>query len=263
MFCRAPIMASSRVALTAAGGEPNDVGNTSPPEATRPPDFQITAQQRPHQGWFATVQLHSPAQEGTNQAAYLAPGTYSTDLMMLPGGALTAYLPGAGNRRIHMRVSQHCSTLSRMAEQEHCDDVLEAYRLTMAAAEQAIRGAVAQNPFGPARKRDAAMRLARTAIAAGLHARLARIFTDCIDPNAMVRRHDFATRMRELFLDVCNGTMQRDFLGHHTFRLGNVVAPGFFASLFTTPANNREDRDLITGPALQIPGLARALVIHL
>ncbi len=266
-----PTMVTSRAAL----GDPNDAGVTSPPASFTTPHFSINCQQR-HDGWYASLQVHRHADEGTNTSRYLGVGLYSTDLMFM-GGARTNYVPGPNNRRIYVEISSAIADLNRQAELEHCNDIIRAYNLTLVAAQNALTNALGGNPYGPFLKRPKAMQAIRQAIIAGLHARLQKIFRDAINVDSNVNIQKFSSDLSQLYLNIANITQQRDGQGWHTFLPDNsgeswsgrswaeyggrkLLPETTRSRLF---GEQKDIRKLVQGPHFNVPGTPSAILIHL
>ncbi|HEX8407939.1 MAG TPA: hypothetical protein VF883_03675 [Thermoanaerobaculia bacterium] len=278
-LARVPLLCNTR-ALFAAGLNPADVspgdfGITTNPTGYLTPQFTIAAQNGAG-GWTAQIAITRNAHEGTNDARYLGAGFYSTGVMFIGGGALTGYLPGPNNRQIYVEVSAAIANLNRQAEQEHCDDMVRAYDLTLGAAQTALATAVAGNPYAGATSADA-VTAARDAITNGLHARLQAVFNNNIDVNTATVNATFGTALGQLYDDLCalSGT-GRDGLGLHTFRPAGSeswsawswIEWGARKTLPVTGHNvlfgeNKDIRKLVTAPTFQVPGPATNVLITL
>ncbi len=263
MFKRTPILVNSNSALVQNGGDIGDMGITTRPVGTVTPQFQITATQKKDGLWYARVQLNRQAAEGQNKAAYLAPGDYISGKGEWAGGAIGAYnahwCPGG---QITSRVDQVVSNLSRLAETEHCTDILRAYAITVKAAEKAIQHGVTQSPIGPRRKRQDIMKRAREVITTGLHNRLTKVFTDAIQINAMVNHYRFQTDLLALFLGTCDLSQNRDLAGHHFFGFGPRIQRNALSAMIWGQIVG-DIRPIIRGPQFQVPGTATNVLIQL
>lgn len=277
-LARNPVLCTTRV-LFAAGLAPGDVspsdfGITTNPTGYLTPQFTITAQNAG--GWTATIAITRNAHEGANAARYLGAGFYSTGLMYGAHNALTAFAPGPNNRHIYVEVSAAIATLNRQAEQEHCDDMVRAYDLTLGAAQTALTAALAGNPYAGATS-AAAVTAARDAITNGMHVRLQAVFDNNIDVNTATVNAAFDTDLGQLYMDLCGlSALGRDALGLHTFRPAGseswstwswiewgarktLPVTGFNAAF----GDKKDIRKLVTGPAFQVPGPLTNVLIHL
>jgi hypothetical protein len=261
MFERNPMQVHTRLQLMQAGGDPSDVGITSPPANTVTPAFTI-ATQNAGGGWVATVAVTRPAAEGTNQSCYLAPGHYPTGLMF-SGQFITMYAAGGSNKEVIGEVSQNVSNLSMQAETEHCNDIVHAYDITLGAVQQALTNAAGHHY--PAGSQAGAVTQALTALRAGLHARLAALFTNAVDANAgAVDNNRFTNELLALFNQMHQMTQQRDQHGWHTFRPdasgGSWSIPSWTAWWGNEP---KDYRAIVPGQQFQVPGPASNVVVHL
>jgi len=278
-LARAPLLCNTRVLFAAglnpADLNPSDFGITTNPTGYLTPQFTIAAQNGAG-GWTAQIAVTRNAHEGANDARYLGAGFYSTGLMY-SGGGLTAFAPGPNNRHIYVEVSAAIATLNRQAEQEHCDDMVRAYDLTLGAAQTALTTAVAGNPYAGATSADA-VTAARDAITNGLHVRLQAVFNNNIDVNtATVDNAAFGTALGTLYENLCAlSGMGRDAPGLHTFRPAGSeswsawswIEWGARKTLPVTGHNvlfgeKKDIRKLVTAPTFQVPGPATNVLIHL
>ncbi|WP_033046108.1 MULTISPECIES: hypothetical protein [Pseudomonas] len=215
MLARFSTELQTREELDAKQADSMDCGITSPPSHALSPKFNIVCQQKPFKGWSAHVQILQRAYEGDNEAYHLAPGFYPTGLMI--SGGVTNYVPGAGNRQIYVEIDAAHSVDGRDAEQEHCRDILHAYAITLKAMQDALDSAKAKGPyFGD--NREKAVRATKNAILTGLHPKLQGIVRSCVIDNWGVKIPEFEAKLRQLYLDTCNLTQQRDTNGWHTLK---------------------------------------------
>lgn len=264
MLTRTATQVTTREALNAVGGNPDDGGTTSPPSGFVAPTFNIVCSQKPYYGWTASVQILHNADEGTNAAYYLGPGLYSTDLMF--NGGLTNYIAGPGNRRIYVEISQSISTDARDAELEHCNDIVHSFNITLGAVQNALNAARVNNPYGPFDKRDKAMRAGRDAICNGLHARLATLVRNAVNVSGQVDHYGFARELGRLYRTICDMSQDRDNVGWHTLApdrtAGSWSARSWveYLSSSTLPSSAhgailgevKDVRALVRGPAFQV-----------
>ena len=270
-----PTMVSTRSALVASGGDPDDFGSTTRPQGFVTPDFNIVVRNS-KRGWTSSVQFLQAADEGSNRSLYLGPGLYSTDTMMM-GGSRTTYYQGLGVR-IYVEIDPPMAAVNRLAELEHCNDFRRAFKISLKAAQKAIKAARDRGPFGPFGKQRAAMAAARDALIQGLHPKLEKIFRYAIDVRWNVDRHRFRRDLGTLYEDLCKMSQPaRDGMGYHTFVSeldhgswsarswaeylgGKVLSETKRNSLF---GEKKDIRRLVRGPNFKVPGPSSATVIHL
>ena len=276
MLAQSSTQVMTRDALTAVGGDPNDLGSTSNPTGFTPPTFNINCTQKPGSGWSAQLQILQMSREGTNTAYHLGPGTYSTDLMF-SGGALANFTPGANSRRVYIEVSQALANDSRDAEQEHCRDIRRAYDLTFGTVQTALNRVRNTNPHQWYDKRDKAIRAVKAEIVNGMHERLAAIVRGAIGEVGSVNIHQFATQLSELYLALVARTQDRDAQGWHTLTpdrnsesysaqswvayAGSSVLPSKAHSALLGEV--KDIRKLVRGPAFQVNVTPSTTVINL
>ncbi|HEU5002334.1 MAG TPA: hypothetical protein VFW71_06085 [Actinomycetota bacterium] len=152
-----------------------DMGTTTQPAGAVAPQYQVDPVPfKTHKGqrFRAKLRLTQKADEGTVDSIYTAPGTYYTHYRWKPESAIRELYRGqehrmhpseleAKNRKInpateadavnweylYVNVSRAIALQSKAAEHEHLSDIREAYRLTLAAAEQAVRAVIASMPL--------------------------------------------------------------------------------------------------------------------
>jgi len=204
----APTIAADRNTMnTLPNAAPADMGNTGDPQNYTVPTYNINTVSTAT-GWVSSVGLTAAADEGVNFARYLGPGIHSTGLMSVHG-ALGPYVAGNNNREIYGEVSAAIADDNRDAEQEHVDDFLRAYAITLDVAEQAINAAVAASPF-PARP---------TAPAADAAAETFMNNNITMQTNALnATPFQITANLGNLYDNACQQSMQRDANGWHTFR---------------------------------------------
>jgi hypothetical protein len=262
--------------LNADDVTPSDVGVTTEPAGFTVPTFTIDSQNRSGQ-WFATLRAGQRATEGNNLSRYLSTGLYRTDLMINPGGNVSNFLSGGKARRVYIEVSSTTADLNRRAEQEHCDDFLLAYRLTLGAVQIAI-DRVAGTANGPHATLQAAVTAIRGAVTLGLHARISQVFQNSIDANGNVDAGRLQNELGALYVGLCKRSKtKRDDKGYHHFDIERrweswsawswteYVAACLLPDMIREPmlGEQKDIRSLVSGPSFNVPGPLSAAVIHL
>jgi hypothetical protein len=243
--------------MIAFGGAAMDMGLTNPIAGAVVPTYNINT--APVIGGFtATVVKTTAADEGNTNAVYMQAGIYPTNLM-LHAGALGPFAVGPGNRQVYGELSAANSTLSRMAEQEHLDDLRRAFQITLGIADTAIDQAVVASPHGPFATALLAQQAAenyingRIAILAGIQGTAPFLITAGL--LALYQAKEQLT------------AIHRDAPGLHTFDIDRVNASTSGAAivlhlLSLLPGVPKKDiRPIIPGAAFAVPGPAAAAII--
>lgn len=252
----APV-AVDHAGMLATGSGPMDMGNTDPVVGDVFPAFNIVT--APNGGAFqATVVKTANALEGNNNAVYLQRGIYPSGLM-LNAGTLGPFGAGPGNRQVYADLTAANSNLSRMAEQEHLDDLRRAFQITLGIADGAYDDAVAHGPYA-----GATAPLAQAAAEAGINGFIAA-------RAAILGTAPFtiATNLAALYqAKQALTNTGRDGVGLHTFDIDRINAsntPLAWAMYLLTlvPGVEKKDfREVIPGPNFQVPGPAtNALIV--
>lgn len=264
MLARFSTELQTREELNAKKADPMDCGITSPPRHALGPKFNIVCQQKPFKGWSANVQILQRAYEGDNEAYHLAPGLYATGLM-ISGGFTSNYVAATGNRQIYVEIDATRSVDGRDAEQEHCRDILHAYDITLKAMQDALDSAKARGPY-VGDNRDKVVRATKNAILIGLHPKLQEIVHACVIDNWGVKIPEFEAKLRQLYLNTCDLTQQRDANGWHTLtpdlnnKSGSLWSWTEYASEQLMPSNLhtlilgevKDIRKLLQGPNFSV-----------
>ena len=217
---RNPVRFDNPQSFLSIGGNLHDMGLTSPPTGFRTPDFTIDCQQKKGGDWMVRLQILQTAYEGTNTSYYLESGLHRSGLM-LNHGALGNYTPGPGNREIYRNVTADIAGLSCRAEQEHCNDIIRAYQITLEAVENAI--SATKEAVSRSRKtydkRSKAMNFVKQTLInqPALHPRLQKLFRDTINVNWNFDREKFRMELGDLYVATADLTSHRDINLWHTF----------------------------------------------
>jgi hypothetical protein len=229
MLCRVPTRVTNTFDVEPGYGEGNDkkdMGVTTEPSNATPPRFNLNLLKEGN-AWKVQCAL-TPAVEGTNRSGYLGAGTYPTGLAWWPESN------GFGSAdddhpEIYGIVTEDNSDESRKAEVEHCNDWIRAHKITLEAAENAIRHAT---PGLQNRRFDSRLAAYAGALEAFVghspHKKIAAVFQASVLATATrqdVLPQEFKDRLAKLFLEVGNLTAERDQKGWHHFGLGNATVP--------------------------------------
>ena len=239
-----PTVAANRGVMNGlAGAAPADMGNTSPPGGYTVPAYVINTAAAGG-GFSATVVKTANADDGNNFSRYLGAGIHSTGLMRV-GTALGPYAAGQDNREIYAEASGAIATVNRAAEQEHVDDFLRAYQISLRMAEDAIDAAVLNGPFAGHPTAPAAQAAAETFM--NNHINAAAIVAGSA-PFVITANLD------QLFQDKMALSMQRDGNGWHTFRPDMTATSWSAAALWEelTSGRTHEVRNLLQGPTMAV-----------
>lgn len=275
---RFPIRVNDIQNLVNAGGDINDMGVTNPPGNFNVPDFNIVCQQTKN-GWSVSIHIIQVASEGTNASYYLGTGLYPSNLMM-SGRNITNYSPGPTNRRIYRIVTDDIADLNRKAEEEHCNDIIRAYQITLQAVQNAINKArqdliKAQKRYD---KQDQAMRAALDALVnADSHSRIQNIFRSAINTKYNIDRNKLRNDLSRLYLDIANMTQYRDSQGYHTLNVQreseswNLRSWAEYSRYIIRPdrlqnylyGEEKDIRDVIKSSTFKVPGPASSIVVYL
>jgi hypothetical protein len=205
------------------GSDKKDMGITSQPKGTVPPRLNLVVAQKQNE-WKVTC-LVIAATEGTNYAGYLAPGSYPSGLAIHQHGSL-----GPNDEQhpeILFVVDTVSSDLSMRAEIEHCNDWIQAHKITSTAVEDVIRFAkpglenrVFQN------RSDCYKGALEAFVGHSKHDKIAAVFRKSITSGDFDPQK-FKKAIEDLFLAIGEKTSQRDSQGWHTFDLNRTtVSPG-------------------------------------
>lgn len=250
--------AVNQAGMLAAGGVQMDMGNTNPIANEVLPTYNIVTAANGLGGFDATVVKTANAYEGDSDAVYLQRGIYPSGLM-LNAGVLGPFAAGPGNRQVYADLSAANSNLSRMAEQEHLDDLRRAFQITLGVADGAYDDAVANGPYA-----GATAPLAQTAAETGINnfiaARAAILGT---------APFTIATNLAALYqAKQALTNTGRDGIGLHTFDIDRVntsnspLAWAMYLVSLLPGVEKKDFREVIPGPNFQVPGPAtNALVV--
>lgn len=256
VIAAAPV-AVDQAGMLATGSGPMDMGNTDPIAGDILPAYNIVT--APGGGGFqATVVKTTNAFEGNSNAVYLQRGIYPSGLM-LTAGVLGPFAAGPGNKQVYADLSAANSTLSRMAEQEHLDDLRRAFQITLGIADWAYDQAVLHGPYA-----GATVPLAQAAAETGIN--------NFIAARALVlgtAPFTIATNLAALYqAKQALTNTGRDGLGFHTFdidRINTSNSPLAWAMYLVSlvPFVEKKDfREVVPGPNFNVPGPAsNALVV--
>lgn len=227
MLCRVPMRVTDTldVRYGSSGGEKKDMGLTTEPTDTTPPAFNLSFST---EGSDCKVTCGlTPAAEGTNHSLYLGPGTYPTGLQWFPQYA--GFSQTNGQNEVYGVVNEINSNRSRDAEVEHCLDWVRAHKITLEAAENAIRFATPGLENRRFSSRQAAYQGALDAfVAHSPHKQIAEIFKATIlvsDRQFDAFPQIFKEKLLELFLDIGNQTAIRDQRYWHHFEFNAAPIP--------------------------------------
>jgi|GEM_PF-6590117 len=252
----APV-AVDQAGMLAAGGVNMDMGNTDPVTGHILPAYNIVTAPDGAGGFQATVNKTADAFEGNSNAVYLQRGIFPSGLM-LTAGILGPFAAGPANRQVYADLSAVNSNLSRLAEQEHLDDLRRAFQITLDIADWAFDQAVLNGPYA-----GATAPLAQAAAEAGIDnfiaARAAILgtapFTTATDLTALYQAKQALTHTG------------RDSLGFHTFNIDRInVSNSPLAKamrlLTLIPFVEKKDfREVIPGPNFNVPGPASNVLV--
>ncbi len=226
MLCRVPKSATKTLdQVLGNDGDKKDMGSTSPPTGMSPPGLVLNVYTEGPNAWKVICTL-TPAVEGTNQAVYLAPGTYPTGLAQHGQFIGSA---DVDHPEIYAILDATNSDWSRRAEVEHCNDWIRAHDLTLKAAENTIRAAtpgLQNRRFGS--RLTAYAGALEAFVGHSPHRRIAEVFQKSVFATA--ERHDFFPQtfkkeLTELFLEVGSRTAHRDSERWHHFEYSNLPVP--------------------------------------
>lgn len=256
MVIPAAPVAVDQTGMLAAGGGAMDMGNTDPIVGEVIPTYNIVT--APTDGGFqATVVKTADAFEGNTNAVYLQRGIYPSGLM-LTGGVLGPFAAGPGNRQVYADLLDANSNLSRLAEQEHLDDLRRAFDITLGIADWAFDQAVLHGPYA-----GASGPLAQAAAETGIN--------NFIAARAIIlgtAPFTIATNLALLYQNKQALTQTgRDGLGFHTFDIDRVnestspMAYAMYLLTFLPGIENKDFREVIPGPNFNVPGPASNVLI--
>jgi len=246
MLCRVPTRVTNTFDVEpgfGVGNDKKDMGVTTKPSNAIPPRFNLNLLKEGNV-WKVQCTL-TPAAEGTNRAGYLGPGTYPTDLAWWPesNGFGTA---DAGHTEIYGIVDEINSDRSSNAELEHCKDWIRAHKITLEAAENAIRHAT---PGLQNRRFDSRLAAYQGALEAFVghspHKRIAAVFQASIIATTTrqdVLPQEFKDQLTKLFLEIGNQTEERDQKLWHHFGFGATVPNSQLSLMDRLNANGRDYR---------------------
>ena len=232
-----PVLLSSQRELISKGGDPKDPGVTSPPANFRVTEFRLIAEEhKKKQIWKSRIEHRKACDEGNNASYYLGAGIYPCGLMY-SGGWKTYYVKGKGNREIAVIIDRETSEQASRAEQEHCDDILRAYKLTLKSMDDAISRAkerlkaVMSAAFTErSYSKNTALKIAKDILKQECpHDKLRKIIEESVHHDE-VRQHSFEQKMGTLYLETAAKTATRDSGGWHTFEIDRNEYKPWFAS---------------------------------
>lgn len=154
-----------------------DLANTDEPAGYHAPQFRIDIERRAPEGFlgrvgraldavyrgsdthevYARLVVTQRVNQGTNAAVYLGDGVHETNCSFdealaqrMPGVRLGSFLgPWAhGKNRVYLVVTPQIAGMNKRAEEEHLQDFIRAYEMTLHIAQQAM-DAVADVEYGP------------------------------------------------------------------------------------------------------------------
>ena len=231
-----PVLLSSQQELISKGGDPKDPGVTSPPANFSVTDFRVFAEEHKRKRiWRSRIEYRKACHEGSNSSYYLGAGVYPCG-MMYSGGYKTYYAKGKGNREIAVIVDKATSEQARRAEQEHCDDILRAYKLTLKEMDDAIARAQKRLQADMSRaftersfSKSTALKVAKDILKQECPDNtLKKIVEESLQQDTVL--HSFTEKMGALYRDTAAKTATRDFDGWHTFEIDRNEYKPWFAS---------------------------------
>lgn len=225
MLATHSVQLATRSQLQAISNDSNDLGTTTPPTGFTAPTFHIACSQRPGRGWAAVLHISNKAEPGTNAAYHLGPGLHPTGLAM-SGATIQGYVGGPA-RRIYYEVSQSIANDARDAEQEHLADIQYAFDITLGAVQAAVDRVRSGPSIAGFAKQDKAVHAMKTALVAGLHAKLATIVRASIsDFNGTVNQGNLTQALGKLYIATADKTVDRDLQGWHFFDFNRAKESG-------------------------------------
>jgi hypothetical protein len=192
--------ASNTLAGVWAGGHKGDAGITTLPVDYKAPDYDFLKPIRRNtrrasfvgKDIFWRPRKKTAAFEGTGVSKFTAPGKYPTG-------------DKENGKDVFWNFSPATSDLVRTGEQEHCDDVAEAYRISLKEADDVLNAQIYGKDFGPRPTVQEAEKLVRDTIAAKL-----------THPQLGGDQTQWGTKFYNLYLK----TKTRDDSGWHTISTG-------------------------------------------
>jgi hypothetical protein len=263
MLCRAPLCVTKTLDI-GYNGDKRDMGVTTEPTGATPPTISLVVHT---EGNDYKVQCTlTAAVEGTNQSVYLGPGSYATGIAWWAQS--NGFGPtGPGKTEVWGIVDALNSNRSRDAELEHCNDWVRAHKLTLEAAEDAIRHAI---PGLQNRRFDSRAAAYAGALQAFVghspHKKIAAVFQESIAATA--QQHDFFPQkfkdgLVKLFLDIGNQTAARDQKGWHHFEFGPTVPTSELGMMDKLKASSRDYRKVRPSGTFKVGTEASDKVIKL
>jgi hypothetical protein len=184
------------LANTRAGsGKRNALGYTDWPKDYKAPDFDFNTTIRRNtrrasfvdKPSFSRPTKKTNAFEGASKSLFAAPGKYATG-------------DKENGKDVFWNLSPATSDLARAAEQEHCDDFAEAYRISLKDADDVVNAHIVGKSFGPAATSEQAEKLVRDTIASNL-----------AHPQLGSDKSQWASK----YFTLCEGTQTRDTSNWH------------------------------------------------
>src|SRR5262249_15789099 len=155
-FVSGPPVGTGLAEVVALGGA-GTLGWTYFPSGFKAPDFDFNTTMGAGAGaasglnWTCDPTLKSNASEGTADSFYTSAGKYNSGRK-------------ESNKDVYYNFSPTTSSLIKTGEQEHCDDHMEAYKISLQEAESVLKQNVVGKTFGPAASESDAENLALKAI---------------------------------------------------------------------------------------------------
>ena len=155
-FVSGPPVGTGLPAVVAIGGA-GTLGWTYFPSGFKAPDFDFNTTTGAGAGaasglnWTCDPTLKSSASEGTADSFYTSAGKYNSGRK-------------EGGKDVYYNFSPTISSLIKTGEQEHCDDHMEAYKISLQEAESVLKQNVVGKTFGPAASESDAEKLVLQAI---------------------------------------------------------------------------------------------------
>lgn len=249
--------AVNHAGILASGGVPMDMGVTQPVANEVVPTYNININYNErNQNYEAAVVINQQAFEGNSNAVYRQREIFPTGLMLVNGG-LGGFAAGGANRQVYADLSAANSNSSRLAEQEHLDDLRRAFQITLGIAEWAYTQAAGLNPYIGITNLQART-AAEQSINNFINARAISLGT---------APFNITTNLAFLYQQKQNMTQNRDNLGWHTFDIDRVnqsqslLARSMSLWSLLPGVEKKDFRQVVPGLHFQVPGPTSNLVV--